>query len=616
MLNLALEHVRGGRLPQAQAIYEQILAQLPDEGGALFGLAQVRKQLGDLTGAQRLLRHAIQLHPQAALLHRTLADVFYLQGQTDQAIGALRRAIDLDPADPTSYQNLAIALRTRGRLQAALEVCQRCIAAHPAATPAYVEAASLLLKLGDARQAADLSRRAIGLHPDHPIAPIILGTALIEQGNIPAARPFLQKAGVQDEQHPWAASARLLALLYDPSLTPAQIAQQHFDWGEAIEARTPAKRDHPNTRDPHRRLRVGYVSADLLTHAVSLFLLPILQHHDPAGFEIFAYANNSLEDAVTQQLRAACDHWRPLAGLNDQQADACITNDQIDILIDLSGHTGDNRLPLFARQPAPLQFTYLGYPATTGLARIAYRLTDALADPPGMTESLHRETLLRLPRTAWCFAPPGNSPPPAPTSPGASAGHITFGSFNALAKLNESWASTVSQLLHEMPGSKLALKSRHFAHPDTVAHIRALFAARQIQPERLLLLPHVPSHAEHLADYARIDIALDPFPYHGTTTTCEALWMGVPVVTLAGAAHVSRVGVSLLTHAGLGDLIASSPQEYVQIASSLAVDLPRLRLLRAELRPSLRASPLMNAPALAADIEAAWRAAWQSWCAR
>ena len=386
--------------------------------------------------------------------------------------------------------------------------------------------------------------------------------------------------------------------------------------GRKYRARIPAPGDYTNSRDPERRLRIGYVSADLLTHAVSQFLLPILQHHDHAGFEIFAYSNNALEDAVTQQLRAACDHWRVIAGMGDQQAAQCIANDQIDILVDLSGHTGDNRLPLLASQPAPVQFTYLGYPATTGLTCIAYRLTDALADPPGMTESLHRETLLRLPRTAWCFAQPHNSPPPAPAPPISQAGHITFGSFNALAKLNERWAGTVSEILHRTPRSNLALKSRHFAHPDVVARVRDLFATHQIQPEA----PPPP--------------AAPPFPRAAPGGLCtDRHRLGsLPVSrhyddlrsTVDGRArrHARRRGPRLARRRQPPD-----PRRRARADRLLATGIRSNRVIAgvgsfcACAISACRcagpcASPLMNAPALAADIESAYRAAWQSWCDR
>ncbi len=612
-LQIALEHQRAGRLPQAEAMYRQILATVPDEVNALHGLAYLALGARQSDDAERLIRRAIAIDPQSAPLQRALADILYPQGRSAETIAALERSIELQPTDASAYLNLAVLFCDQGRPKEAVDVCRRCIAINPNVVSAYTQAASILLMTGCPQDAGEFSRRAMELDPENFAANNNFGEAMRQLGRITEARPYLEKAFALSPQNPAAASNFLLSLQYDHALTPEQIAQRHFTWGALVASRTPVFESHSNVRDPARRLRIGYVSPDFRMHAVSTFFLPILLHRDRARFEVYAYANSRIEDPVTVQLRAACDRWRSIAGMSDEQVAQFIAGDAIDILVDLTGHMGDNRLPLFARKPAPIQITYLGYPGTTGLKAMDYRLTDMLADPVGMTESLHTEELLRLPRTAWSYTEPRDAPPVS-NPPVLQSTHITFGSFNALAKLTSEGVGLWSNLLHQTPGSKLLIKARAFSSDDGVARIRKQFAAHQIPANRLILLPHVRPQREHLSDYARVDIALDTFPYHGTTTTCEALWMGVPAITLAGRAHVSRVGVSLLTSVGLSDLIAHSPEQYVQKAAALAADVERLQRIRKTMRQTMRTSSLMDGRAMAADVEAAYRQVWRRWC--
>jgi predicted O-linked N-acetylglucosamine transferase (SPINDLY family) len=368
---------------------------------------------------------------------------------------------------------------------------------------------------------------------------------------------------------------------------------------------------HSNNRDPDRRLRIGYVSSDLNRHPVGRFLLPLLEHHDKTQVEVFAYAQVRVPDETTQQLRSFIDVWRNILGLSDAATAELIRQDQIDILVDLAGHTSSNRLLVFAQKPAPVQVSYLGYPASTGLSTIDYRLTDALADPPGMTESRYSECLLRLPHCAWCYQPAASTPPIGDL-PAIRNGHITFGSFNNFSKVNEPLLEWWAEILRQVPGSRLLLKAKSFAAESVQQKVRNAFLRRGITTDRLTLYPFVQAN-DHLGMYGQVDIALDTFPYHGTTTTCEALWMGVPVITLAGQAHVSRVGVSLLTHAGMPEWIAADADEYVFKAIQLANDLPALTNIRLKIREQMMQSPLMDAATFARNIETAYRQIWRSW---
>jgi predicted O-linked N-acetylglucosamine transferase (SPINDLY family) len=343
---------------------------------------------------------------------------------------------------------------------------------------------------------------------------------------------------------------------------------------------------------------------------VSYFFEPVLAAHDAAAFEVFCYSDAPVADAVTQRLRAQAGQWRDIAGLSDERVAALIRADRIDLLVDLAGHTARNRLLVFARRPAPVQATWLGYPNTTGLAAIDFRVTDAVSDPPGQTEAWHTEELVRLAGPFSCYAPPAESPPVSPL-PALAAGHVTFGCLNNLAKLTPPTVALWAQLLGAVAGSRLLLKASGLADAETAARLRQEFAGQGIDPARLDLRGAGQSVARHLGVYHQVDVALDPFPYNGTTTTCEALWMGVPVVTLAGDAHVSRVGASLLTHLDLTACIAESPAAYVDRARGLAGDLARLAVLRAGLRERLRASPLCDGPGFTRQLEDAFRAMWR-----
>jgi len=313
---------------------------------------------------------------------------------------------------------------------------------------------------------------------------------------------------------------------------------------------------------------------------------------------------------VTARLRAHADHWRNIIGLSDDDAADRVRRDRIDILVDLTGHTGRNRMLLFARRPAPVQVTWLGYANTTGLSGMDYRLTDALADPPGESDAVHSETLVRLPDGFLCFGPPDDAPDVA-AAPFHAAGHVTFGSFNSLAKLTADVIATWARILQQLPDSRLLLKSRPFADESVQARVLRLFAEHGIEGGRIALLARIPSTRDHLAAYGRLDIALDTFPYNGTATTSEALWMGVPVVTLAGAVHAARVGVSLLTAVGLEALVADEPDAYVEKAVELAGDTHRRAELRGTLRQRLIDSSLCNAVEFTRNLEETYRWMWQ-----
>jgi predicted O-linked N-acetylglucosamine transferase (SPINDLY family) len=394
--------------------------------------------------------------------------------------------------------------------------------------------------------------------------------------------------------------------------TPVDVLAEHQRWGAQHAERFRANRPiFANVADPERRLRVGYVSADLRYHAIACFVEPVLAHRDRAAFEVFCYDNSAGTDPVKERLKGFADHWRSIDALDDERVAATIFADRIDILVDLSGHTKGNRLLAFARKPAPAQMTWLGYPNTTGLDAIDWRITDAIADPPAMTEAYYSERLLRLPGSMWCYRPFDTMPAPgAGPEPGTAP---TFGSMNSFHKLNAAVVKLWSRLLHAVPESRLIVATV----PAGGAQQRLLdtFAAHGIAESRIECATKLGNEA-FWALHRRIDVALDPFPMNGGTTTCETLWMGVPVVTLKGASFAARAGCSILTAAGFPEWIASSEEDYLRIAGELARDRPNLARLRGGIRDRLHASALLDGATFTQGLEQLYREAWRDWCAR
>jgi predicted O-linked N-acetylglucosamine transferase (SPINDLY family) len=351
-------------------------------------------------------------------------------------------------------------------------------------------------------------------------------------------------------------------------------------------------------------MRIGYVSSDLRKHSVAYFLEPLLAHHDPARFEITCYFSHKDADATTARLKGLAHRWRDVADLDDDQLLRTITDDGIDVLVDLNGHTGGNRLPVFARRAAPVQVSFIGYPDTTGVTQMDFRISDEIADPSG-SERYCTESLVRLPGCFLCYQPPDKAPD-VERPPFEKNGFITFGSFNNLAKVNPGVISLWARLLSENPECRLIIKNPSLTDKATRERYQALFVAEGIVPERLGLLGYIPEDNGHLGAYARIDVALDSFPYNGTTTTCEAMWMGVPVVTLRGDRHCSRVGASLLTAGGFTEWIAASEQQYCDIAQRLALERGQIAELRTSMRERIRRSALCSAEGYTRNVELAY----------
>ncbi len=408
-----------------------------------------------------------------------------------------------------------------------------------------------------------------------------------------------------------AASNLLLAINYDPTISPTVAFQRHQAWGDCAVAKWYRPRAFGQSPNPERRLRIGYVSPDFRNHPVGIFIEPLLAHHDRSAYEIVLYADIANRDVTTNRILSRADVWRETTGMNDDQVAELIRSDRVDILVDLAGHTASNRLNVFARKPAPIQVAYLGYANTTGLSTVDYRLTDAVADPEGQP-SYCTEKLVRLTQGFCCYRAPTEPLEPGPL-PALASGHITLGSLNNLPRLNQHVLDLWSHLVRSIPGARLLLYRDTF-HGETAERFGREFLDRGLTPEQFEIRFKLPPGQNHLSVYQEIDIASDTFPWSGHTTSCEALWMGVPVVTLAGDRHAGRMVASVLTRLELSEWIAHSTDEYAAIVQRLAGNLQALASWRSQLRQRVVGSSLCDGRAFAATIEAAFRTVWRDWC--
>jgi predicted O-linked N-acetylglucosamine transferase (SPINDLY family) len=469
--------------------------------------------------------------------------------------------------------------------------------------------ADRLLDAGQPAAALDAYDQVLAATPDAVPAVVGRAAALVELWRIEEAVATYARAQVLRPQSTAIHSAWLFHRHYLAEPDAVALAQAHRLYGARFATPALPARTAPM---PDRRLRVGYLSPNFSRHSVGYFIEPVLAAHDRTAFEVTGYSLHPKSDDATARMRGLADRWREAAAWDDAQLERAIRDDGIDLLIDLAGHTKLNRLPVLARKPAPLQFTWLGYPDTTGVTAIDFRITDAIVDPPGPADTLHTEALLRLPGSFLCYQPPSDAPAVSPRPVDAA---LTFGSFNNLDKLSAQTVALWARVLQAVPEARLLLKSARTRVPEAVERIHAAFAAQGIAPARVTFAAWRDRRSDHLTAYADVDIALDTSPYHGTTTTCEALWMGVPVVTRTGGTHVSRVGATLLMHTGLPELVAADDEAFVAAATGLARDAARRAALRAGLRERLAASPLTDAATFTRSLEAAYRTVWRSWCA-
>jgi len=641
------------RYEAAEAICRKLLQENADNLEAHFLLGNSAYHQSKWVEAVAHYRRAVATAPDIGFLHANLALALLEAGRHQEAQVALADSIRLDGITAVSHYHQGIIFQRTERYREAREEYEQALRLDPVHAGSRVNLSAVLLETGDDNGAIDCCRLGLEVAPDDPalvgnlataygkqyrfdeslaqyrrllelISPDERAEALGRMANIlcnawrmdesiacfdkaiSAASDFAQKRAL--------VSTRLFVLHYPQCLTPELIAREHRAWGDTyFQPVQPVA--FANVPDTGRRVRVAYISPDLRIHAVVFYLQPVLAAHDPEQVEIYCYSDVKKPDEVTRQLRERHGViWRDISALDDDAVQRQILADRIDILVDLAGHSAGNRLPLFARRVAPVQVNWIGYPNTTGLSAMDYRLTDPKADPPGMTEQFHTEELVRLPDSFLCYRPGADFPPENPL-PLLTNRFVTFGSFSNFTKVTIDMLALWARILASVPESRLVFRARGMTDERFRHDILPIFEAKGVSGERITILGHARSVTENLRDYHRLDIALDTFPYHGTTTTCESLYMGVPVVTLAGRSHVSRVGVSLLQSVGIPELICETSDDYVSTAVALAGDLRRLLGLRKSLRNMVLASPLTDNVTFTRHLEAAYRWMWQRWCA-
>jgi len=610
ILQQAVSLHRSGRLAEAGAAYAQLRRADPRHFDAAHLGGTVALQLGNPAEAVKLLLHALRIDSKATVCEMRLALAYLALGQTEPAESHLRKLLARQPTYHEAWDNLGMVLKSAGRMEEALGAHQRAIELQPRYAPGWYNLGMSNALMGRMAAALTCHERAIAADPSHGKARYGRALALQQLHRIDEALVAYEDQLSRHPDHHEARGSRLLALNYCDNLPRETLFAEHAHYGELVETSALAARASELPTEAldlreGRRLRVALFSPDFRTHAVAWFIEPLLRHLDSSQFDLLLYHDHFVVDATSARLRALGSVWRNFVGQPLEAVEIQIRADAPDILIDLAGHTGFGRLPLFARRLAPVQITYLGYPNTTGLRSIDYRFTDVLADPPGESDAFHTERLVRFAPTAWAYQPATDAPEPAPL-PCSSGSPVTFGSFNNFAKVSDRTIALWSRVLQAVPGARLVLKSFTASDPGFQARLTRL----GLDPSRVEVLTPAHSPSDHLELYSRIDIALDTYPYHGTTTTCEALWMQRPVITLAGDRHASRVGVSLLHAAGKPQWVAQTGDEFVRIATDLAKNRSLLAEESAGLRAALRDGPLFDHRGQSALFGAALRACW------
>ncbi len=562
--------------------------------------------------ARALLRRRIQSAPRDAEAHRLLGMLHAGLNENDQALFYLQRAASLAPNDPYTHYilgNLLMVMRKDPEAAAAYEAAARLA---PNNFEGYDGLARALLRMGKHEEGVAAYERGLAAVPDDPASYRMYAHAMATLGRVDEALAILHR-GVARLPNDAGLRESLCYNLNFSEESPERIFEAHRDLGSLLHQQRASLPTPPlrNTKDPTRKLRLGIVSGDFCSHACALFMEGPLRELDRERFDLFLYYTRAEVEPPTQRF-AAMSNWRHCHAASDDDLRAQIIADGIDVLIDTAGWTELHRLQCFTPRIAPIQITWLGYPNTTGVPTMDYRIVDWTTDPAG-AERFCTEQLMRLDRCFVCFRPLETAPPPRMTPELEGDGPITFGSFNRLSKVRERTARTWAKVLARVPGSRLFLKSS-LVSDDVRAQYEKLFAAEGITPDRLLWSSFLPGMEAHLAAYHRVDLALDSFPYNGTTTTCEALWMGVPVIALEGDVHRARVGASLLRAAGLPELLAATEEEYIEKAVALAQDRARLRQLHNTLRDRVAASELCDARGFARALESVIRTAWERWC--
>ena len=642
---IAVQHHQAGRLAEAEGIYRQILTVEPSHADALHFLGVTAHQLGRHDLAVELIGKAIAIKPDCAEAHNNLGVALSHKGCIEEAMAAYRRALEIRPNHAESHNNLGNALKDAGRSDEAIAEYHRALQLKPDDAMARCNLGTALMEKGCTDEGITAFRHAIQLRPDYTEAHIHLGSALRDQGDIDAASTAFRRAlelnprsaeahnnmgvvlrdqGCLDEAiaayrraiqiNPDDAGVHsnlVYTLHFHPGHDDRTIAEEHRRWN--VQFADPLKQfilPHANDRNSERRLRIGYVSPDFRKQSEAFFVAPLLEAHDHSQFEIHCYASVARPDDVTGRLRRCSDVWHDVLGQSDHDVAEQVRRDGIDILMDMTMHMAGNRLLVFARKPAPIQVAWLAYPGSTGLEVIDYRFTDSYMDPPSVDSPYCSESPVRLP-DCWVSYHPLTDEPPVNPLPAANTGYVTYGCLNNFCKVNDPVLELWADVLREVEGSRLLLLAPAGSSRQRIFDKLSQLGISNGRVEFAGRLPR----SDYLKLHHRIDIALDTLPYNGSTTSCDAFWMGVPVVSLLGNTAAGRVGLGILSLLNLPELAARTADEFVRAAERLARNLTRLAELRESLRQRMESSPLMDSPRFARNIEAAYRKMWRAWCA-
>ncbi|MCW9040229.1 MAG: tetratricopeptide repeat protein, partial [Rhodospirillales bacterium] len=565
-------------------------------------------------------RRALEINPEYAEAHNNLGNALYASGSLEDAAKSYRRAMEIDPEDAVFHNNLGNIHKDMGRIEEAVLSYGKALALQPDYPEALANMGVALHGLGRLEEAGEAYRHALKLAPNHADLFNGLGVTLQGQVKLGPAYIALAKAVLMRNDYTQAFSNLLYGLQFatpefveGKGLDARQLLTMHRSWAAVYGGdRRKAGPSLTNTREPERKLRVGLLSPDFGRHPVGFFLSGMIGHLNKGLYDVFCYSDRHYEDDVTGRMKDSCSYWIPVHGQSDEQLIERIHDDGIDILVDLAGHTANNRLPVFLRRAAPVQATWAGYVGTTGLSQMDWLIADRFHVPEG-EEDCYTEQVYRLPDGYVCYAPPDTTPEIGPL-PSESNGYVTFGCFNELTKVNDHVIALWARILDQASGSKILLKTRALADKETANRLRDCFGRYGIDGGRVILEGPSP-HYDLLETYNRIDVALDPFPYSGGLTTLEALWMGVPVVTMPGKTFAGRHSASHLNNAGLDECIAEDPEDYVSVAVALAGDTARRAAWRSGLRKQMSSSPVCDGNRFAGNFETALRTMWRSWCA-
>ncbi|HVT90507.1 MAG TPA: tetratricopeptide repeat protein [Tepidisphaeraceae bacterium] len=600
------EQYRAGDLAQAETICREALAQFPD--ATIQGyLGAILMQTGRIDQAIDAFSEVVRANPDNASSLNNLAAALHHAKRYDEAIAAGRSAIALRPDYAEAYNNLGLSLHEVSQFADAAECFKRAVELQPANAAFFANFAMTLAILGRPEESARFAQQAITYNPHAAGAYNMLANALGELARLDEAFAAYRQAIQLAPDWPVPHSNLCYGLYFHPKSDLKSIQQFHAEWYQLRAAQFKnAIEPHANDPSPARQLKIGYVSPYFSDHCQSFFTIPLFTARDKEQFKVYCYSDVIKPDALTSRLQGLVDVWQDSSRWPDEQLARQIKTDQIDILVDLTMHMGGGRPLLFARKPAPIQVAWLAYPGTTGLATMDYRITDPRLDPPGTNDEFYCEQSVRLSHTFWCYDPL-TSELAVNDLPADANGYITFGSLNNYRKVSDAVLNIWSEIFGRLPTSRLLMLA-----PAGNCRTRVINALG-IETSRITFLDHQ-SRKEYLACYHRIDIGLDTFPYNGHTTTLDAAWMGVPVVTFAGRTPVGRGGLSINTNLGLQELVAGDKRQMIDTAVQLARDVPKLKLIRAKLRQTMQASPLMDATAFARNMESFYRSAWQRWC--